>query len=494
MGGSGSIVFCGKKGYQLIASKKYDGTGQFGFTLIREHPFSKGESEHKKNTWYEYLKIDGKICSFDLKVELDLKLFNRKFKTGTVIKLYSYQFPTGYSGFAQDLNQSFNEFLFEPVLPIFTVDNKERYPNNKVLQMDLFGLKRRLEEDKNYIDTFFSEVYTDAMFGEMKVTCYVFKAKVGDNDVKKTKRTYADLFQITKAASNSAAEAGSSSTAPSRMRRTMCLAARCVVTDRLATQSRNFVGRGGEVGDDVVDQADALCLGGIHDPGAVNSMRLVCAGPTASTSSLVSCSGSAEPELIRGLFGVHAAPRPLLARSCPSVGRSPSPRSISSWLRASIGRQSGRRRPGRNSARRARRTGSPGRSSPTIPTGRPSSPDAMATCVPSGTSTLLPLALSRTQDDKGRIRWTLFGGSEQGPAAPSGRVSSESRIRRSAAGFLRRLLAAAFGEPAESLADLRARLPHPPRRRRLVARGPWTTPCPPGRSRTDGRQDARSAS
>jgi Peptidase family M28 len=31
---------------------------------------------------------------------------------------------------------------------------------------------------------------------------------------------------------------------------------------------------------------------------------------------------------------------------------------------------------------------------------------------------LLPLALSRTQDDKGRLRWTLFGGSEQGPARP----------------------------------------------------------------------------
>jgi hypothetical protein len=28
---------------------------------------------------------------------------------------------------------------------------------------------------------------------------------------------------------------------------------------------------------------------------------------------------------------------------------------------------------------------------------------------------LLPLALSRTQDDKGRLRWTLFGSSEQGP-------------------------------------------------------------------------------
>ena len=29
---------------------------------------------------------------------------------------------------------------------------------------------------------------------------------------------------------------------------------------------------------------------------------------------------------------------------------------------------------------------------------------------------ILPLALSRTQDDHGRVRWTLFGGSEQNPA------------------------------------------------------------------------------
>ena len=29
---------------------------------------------------------------------------------------------------------------------------------------------------------------------------------------------------------------------------------------------------------------------------------------------------------------------------------------------------------------------------------------------------ILPLALSPTQDDKGRRRWTLFGASEQGPA------------------------------------------------------------------------------
>ncbi|NII24367.1 hypothetical protein HB364_04725 [Pseudoflavitalea sp. X16] len=194
MGGSGAIVFCGKKGYQLIGSKKFNGKGKFGFTLVREHPFEKGEEDIKKNTWYEYLVIDGVIPAFDLEGELDLKLLNRKFKTGTIVKLYSYHFPPGYSGFAQDLNQSLNEFLFEPILPIYTIDKKERYPNNKVLEMDLFGLKRRLEEDSNYVDDMFSEIYTDEMIGEMKVACYVFKAKVGENDVKKTKENIRRFF------------------------------------------------------------------------------------------------------------------------------------------------------------------------------------------------------------------------------------------------------------------------------------------------------------
>jgi hypothetical protein len=73
---------------------------------------------------------------------------------------------------------------------------------------------------------------------------------------------------------------------------------------------------------------------------------------------------------------------------------------------------------------------------------------------------LLPLALSRTQDDKGRVLWTAFGGSEQGPArafwksfytAPGKEVPAEQAV-----GFLRRLLNVVYGEALEKLADLRA--------------------------------------
>jgi hypothetical protein len=71
---------------------------------------------------------------------------------------------------------------------------------------------------------------------------------------------------------------------------------------------------------------------------------------------------------------------------------------------------------------------------------------------------LLPLALSRTQDDKGRVRWTLFGNSEQGPGkafwksfftAPGVEVPAESGI-----GFFCRLLRAVYGEKVADAREL----------------------------------------
>ena len=193
MGGSGALLFCGKERYQLIGSKRFDNLGQFGFTLVRQRKIGNSQ-DAKRHSHFEYLKISGGVPSFEC-ADMDLKLFGRKFKTGTIIKMYSYQFPPGYAGFAQDLNQSLNEFLFEPVLPILTVDKKERYPNNKVLELDLFGLKRRLEEDKNdYVDSFFSEEYEDELFGKAKISCYVFKPKLSGRDAKKSKEIIRERF------------------------------------------------------------------------------------------------------------------------------------------------------------------------------------------------------------------------------------------------------------------------------------------------------------
>jgi len=83
------------------------------------------------------------------------------------------------------------------------------------------------------------------------------------------------------------------------------------------------------------------------------------------------------------------------------------------------------------------------------------------TCAPPGERyvVLAPLALSRTQDDKGRVRWTVFGASEQGPAKAFWRgfytePGVEWPVERSL-DFIRRLIAAAYGEKPEDLADLK---------------------------------------
>ena len=200
MGGTGAIVHCGKKRYQLIASKRYDGKGDFGYTIVREHPLSEQELKKLqegslKNTWYEFLKIDGTIPSFPIDT-LNLGLKDRLFKTGSVIKLYSYKLPAGSrSVISRDLNLSINEFLFQPALPIYTIDKPERYPKDRNLSRDLFGLKRRLEQDDSkYIEDFFSEELLYSEIGKAKVTCYIFKNRIDGRSAKETKETISREF------------------------------------------------------------------------------------------------------------------------------------------------------------------------------------------------------------------------------------------------------------------------------------------------------------
>ncbi len=195
MGGTGAIVFCGKKRYQLIASKRYDGTGKFGFTLVREHPLTVAEEAKKRATWYEYLKIDGEIPAFEID-ELDIGLEGRTFTTGTIIKLYSYALPPGHVPINRGLNQSINEFLFDPALPISLKELPERYPNDNAPFRHTYGLKRRLEGDDSrnkYMEDVFSESDSCSL-GDIKVTVYLFKNRAEGKDVKETRQTIQSEF------------------------------------------------------------------------------------------------------------------------------------------------------------------------------------------------------------------------------------------------------------------------------------------------------------
>ena len=188
MGGAGAIAFCGDLRFQLVASKLYDGSKPLGFTLLRRHPPALAEAANRKNTWYEYLVFDGKVAAIDID-ELDVGLEGRKFRAGSLLKLYSYRLPEGSrSIISRDLNLSLNEFLFEPALPFLTVDNNERYPDNRAPVTPVYGLKRRLEADTETIEAKFSEVSRTAELGELGVTVYVFKARSRGHGVKETKR------------------------------------------------------------------------------------------------------------------------------------------------------------------------------------------------------------------------------------------------------------------------------------------------------------------
>ncbi|HKB04734.1 MAG TPA: M28 family peptidase [Gemmataceae bacterium] len=65
---------------------------------------------------------------------------------------------------------------------------------------------------------------------------------------------------------------------------------------------------------------------------------------------------------------------------------------------------------------------------------------------------LLPVSLSRTQDDKGRVHWTLFGNSEQGPGRPFWMsfflAPGVERPAEEGIGFLARLLHDVYGKKA----------------------------------------------
>ncbi|MEI7435895.1 MAG: M28 family peptidase [bacterium] len=71
---------------------------------------------------------------------------------------------------------------------------------------------------------------------------------------------------------------------------------------------------------------------------------------------------------------------------------------------------------------------------------------------------LLPLALSRTQDDKGRVRWTLFGGSEQGPERAFWKsfftAPDQEQPAKQALSFFRQILTTVYGEPMHGPAGL----------------------------------------
>ncbi len=125
MGSSGVLGYCGHKWFKLIVSRRYDGTGVWGFTLMRKRPGGGMPIA-------EYFVLPGgKIPTFEEDaifpfVKSDGKRYSGvHLRTGTIIKLYDYQIGSRFSGGFRGSREALNENLVETILPFRILDFRQ---------------------------------------------------------------------------------------------------------------------------------------------------------------------------------------------------------------------------------------------------------------------------------------------------------------------------------------------------------------------------------
>ena len=120
MGSSGVLSYCGTKWFKLIVSRRYDGTGPWGWTLIRRRPGGGAPVA-------DYFNVDGEIPYFDsdflcpLHKNTSERYDGVMLKTGTVVKLYDFRVGEKFKSF-RGAREAFNENLTETILPFRIMD------------------------------------------------------------------------------------------------------------------------------------------------------------------------------------------------------------------------------------------------------------------------------------------------------------------------------------------------------------------------------------
>lgn len=177
MGGTGTLPFCGKKGYQLILSRKSTDLvekSEWGFTLVREKP---DVPESFKTTWYEYFTDkDHKIFRISSKT-LKILPDEKELVDGCFIKLYDYDLP--HPSFVTiHLWQDINRRLFSPALPILIIENRIDVFNVTKGKNDtklMLGNRERSLKNKRDIHKIIPINSRIEGFGDIKIEVIVFK-------------------------------------------------------------------------------------------------------------------------------------------------------------------------------------------------------------------------------------------------------------------------------------------------------------------------------
>ena len=123
MGSSGVLTYCGRQWYKLIVSRRYDSSGEWGWTLVRRRP---GDGMPVA----EYFKLVEGIQSFVISAIHPMNLNNGErddkvhITAGTIVKLYDYQMESATS--FRNIRPSIDENLVSTVLPFRLMDYRQR--------------------------------------------------------------------------------------------------------------------------------------------------------------------------------------------------------------------------------------------------------------------------------------------------------------------------------------------------------------------------------
>ena len=131
MGSSGVLSYCGRNWYKLIVSRRHDGIGDWGWTLMRRRP---GDRNQMPIAEY-FLMPDGKVARFQGTEiypfhTIDGRRYDRMhLSTGTIVKLFDYQVGSRFLNF-RGTREALNENLVETILPFRILDLRQK-PDQK---------------------------------------------------------------------------------------------------------------------------------------------------------------------------------------------------------------------------------------------------------------------------------------------------------------------------------------------------------------------------
>lgn len=127
MGSSGVLRYCGRQWFKLIISKRFDASGDWGWTLMRRRP---GDRNQMPIAEY-FVMPDGRIPRFHA-TEIfpfqttDGKRYDRAhLSAGSIVKLFDYQVGSRFLSF-KGSRDALNENLVETILPFRLLDLRQK--------------------------------------------------------------------------------------------------------------------------------------------------------------------------------------------------------------------------------------------------------------------------------------------------------------------------------------------------------------------------------